>query len=92
MAGNKATLLNTTYGKLLKGYRNKGYTKEFNHAFTGFPKDIGINKSLSAPQPDFVKGLEVQEYYPFSINEQVKGAILYKDSSCSLALPQLAGK
>ncbi|KAH8756127.1 hypothetical protein F5883DRAFT_686367 [Diaporthe sp. PMI_573] len=92
MAGNKATLLNTTYGKLLKGYGDEGYAKEFNHAFTGFPKDAGINKSLSAPQPDFVEGLGVQEYYPFPINEQVKGAVLYKDSSCSLALPQLAGE
>lgn len=91
-ASNEATLLIRTNGKLLKEYQDKGYTKQFNHAFSSFPKNIGINNGLSAPQPDFVEGLEMQEYYPFPIDENFKGAVLYKDNPHSLTLPQLAGE
>ncbi|POS70131.1 hypothetical protein DHEL01_v211476 [Diaporthe helianthi] len=91
-ARNEATLLARTNGMLLKEYQDEGYTKVFNHAFSGFPKDAGVNNGLSAPQPDFVEGLEMQEYYPFPIDEYIKGAVLYKDDPCSLTLPQLAGE
>lgn len=91
-AGNEATLLNRTHGKLLKEYQDKGHIQEFNHAFSGFPKDAGMNNGISAPQPDFIEGLEMQEYYPFPIDEHIKGAVLYKDNPHSLALPQLAGE
>lgn len=91
-ARNEATLLIRTNGKLLKEYRDEGHSKVFNHAFSGFPKDVGMNNGLSAPQPDFVEGLEMQEYYPFPIDERIKGAVLYKDDPCSITLPQLAGE
>lgn len=88
----EATLLNKSSRKLLKEYQDEGYTNQLNCAFSGFPKDCGINNGLFAPQPDFVEGLEMQEYYPFPINKQIKGAVLYKDEPCSLTLPQLAGE
>jgi hypothetical protein len=91
-ARTEATLLNKTSRKLLKEYQDEGYTNELNCAFSGFPKDSGINNGLSAPQPDFVEGLEMQEYYPFPIHKQIRGAVLYKDDSCSITLPQLAGE
>lgn len=92
MAGNEATLLSRTHGKLLKEYQDKGYIQEFKHAFSGFPTDAGMNEGLSAPQPDFIEGLEMQEYYPFPIDEHIRGAVLYEDNPHSLVLPQLAGE
>ncbi|KAK0727168.1 hypothetical protein B0T26DRAFT_764775 [Lasiosphaeria miniovina] len=79
-------------GKLLKEYDNDGYQRVFNQAFTDFPKDVGFNNSLSAPQPDFVEGLQMREYRPFPVGRQVSGAVLYKDDPNSLALPYVAGE
>lgn len=50
---------------MLKEYDDEGYNRVLNQAFTGFLKDVGFNNGLSAPQPDFVEGLEMQEYRPF---------------------------
>ncbi|KAK3336827.1 hypothetical protein B0T19DRAFT_447654 [Cercophora scortea] len=77
---------------LLKTYHDDdGYSREFNRSFTGLPKDLGFNNGLSAPQPDFIEGLEKREYHPFPIDERVRRAVLYKDDPDSLALPHLAG-
>ncbi|RMD39797.1 hypothetical protein DV735_g5350, partial [Chaetothyriales sp. CBS 134920] len=70
----------------------EGYTRVFNQAFTGFPRDIGLNNNLSAPQPDYIEGLEMQEYRPGPIDDHISGAVLYKDDPCSLTLPLLAGE
>ncbi|KAH8696863.1 hypothetical protein GQ44DRAFT_593415, partial [Phaeosphaeriaceae sp. PMI808] len=59
-----------------------------NYTLKEFPYDI-INNSLSAMQFDFAQ--EVPEYRPFPVNEQVNGAILYKDNPCPVPLPYLAG-
>jgi hypothetical protein len=79
-------------GHMLKEYDDKRYNRTFNQAFTGFPKDVGFNNGLSAPQPDFVEGLEMQEYRPFPVDDHVSGAVLYKDDRNSLTLPHLAGE
>ncbi|KAK3935481.1 hypothetical protein QBC46DRAFT_323223 [Diplogelasinospora grovesii] len=92
VAPNEATMVYKVGGKLLKEYDDKGYHQVFNQAFTGFPKDVGFNNGLSAPQPDFVEGLEKQEYDPFPVDEHVEGAVLYKDDPFSLALPHMAGE
>lgn len=91
-APNKATMVFEVGGQLLKKYDDKGYQRVFNQAFTGFPKDVGFNKGLSAPQPDFIEGLRMQEYRPFPVDEEVSGAVLYKDNPRSLTLPHLAGE
>ena len=53
-APNEATMVFETGRRLLKEYPPKeGYQRVFNQAFTGFPKDVGFNSSLSAPKPDF---------------------------------------
>ncbi|KAK3371919.1 hypothetical protein B0H63DRAFT_503366 [Podospora didyma] len=77
---------------MLKEYDDDGYQRVFNQPFTGFPKDVGFNNGLSAPQPDFVEGLEMQEYDPFPVDEYVEGAVLYKDNPGSLSLPHFAGE
>ncbi|KAH7176292.1 hypothetical protein EDB81DRAFT_897503 [Dactylonectria macrodidyma] len=89
-APNEASMIAETGAYMLKKHIDKGYNRAFNQPFTGFPKDVGFNNGLSAPQPDFIEGLEVIEYdlFPFNIN----GAILYKDTPYSLALPHLAGE
>ncbi|OAA57401.1 hypothetical protein SPI_07060 [Niveomyces insectorum RCEF 264] len=78
---------------LLKTYDDDdGYSQEFNRAFTNLPKDLGFNNGLSAPQPDFVEGLEKREYRPFAFDERIHGAVLYKDDPDALALAHLAGE
>ncbi|KAK4133511.1 hypothetical protein BT67DRAFT_404805 [Trichocladium antarcticum] len=77
---------------LFKTYPNEGYKKAFNQAFTGFPKGVGFNNGLSAPQPDFIEGLRRREFRPFPVDEHVSGAVLYKDNPHSLTLPHLAGE
>ncbi|EFY87835.1 hypothetical protein MAC_06083 [Metarhizium acridum CQMa 102] len=93
-AVNEATMVFEVGGQLLKKYPKgyKGYKRALKQAFTGLPKDIGFNNGLSAPQPDFIEGLEMQEYEPFPVNEHVSGAVLYKDDPGSLTLPHLAGE
>ncbi|TAQ88746.1 hypothetical protein B7494_g2924 [Chlorociboria aeruginascens] len=77
---------------LLKTYPREPYTRALNQAFTAFPKDMGFNNGLLAPQPDFVEGLEMEEFRPFPVDEYVQGAVLYKDDRRSVTLPHLAGE
>ncbi|KAF4513344.1 hypothetical protein G6O67_000623 [Ophiocordyceps sinensis] len=91
-AVNEATMVVEVSGRLLKEYDDDGYKRAFNQAFTGFPNDVGFNNGLSAPQPDFAEGLEMQQFDPFPVDENVTGAVLYKDSPDSLTLPHLAGE
>ncbi|KAK0621575.1 hypothetical protein B0T17DRAFT_508911 [Bombardia bombarda] len=92
VAPNEATMVVEVSGQLLKKYDDEGYNQVFNQAFTGFPKDVGFNNGLSAPQPDFVEGLAMREFRPFPVDEHVGGAVLYKDNPYSLTLPHLVGE
>jgi hypothetical protein len=91
-ADNEATMVVEVNRRLLKSHEGLGYRTAFNQQFTGFPKDVGFNNGLSAPQPDFVEGPDVREYDPFPVDEHISGAVLYKDNRRSLTLPQLAGE
>ncbi|KAK1765758.1 hypothetical protein QBC33DRAFT_590598, partial [Phialemonium atrogriseum] len=96
-ATNEATIVFQAVRKLLKEYvtddgADDGYQKVFNQAFAGFPKDLGFNNGLSAPQPDFIEGLRMEKYRPFPVDEHVSGAVLYKDDHHSLTLPHMAGE
>ncbi|KAF3768237.1 hypothetical protein M406DRAFT_240996, partial [Cryphonectria parasitica EP155] len=91
-AVNETTMIYEVGGKLLKEYPDKRYTRAFNQAFTDFPKDVGFNNCLSAPQPDFIEGLEAREYRPMPVDEHISGAVLYKDNPRSITLPHLAGE
>lgn len=90
-ADNEATIVGDTL-PLLKTYPREPYKRTLNQAFTAFPKDVGFNNSLSAPQPDFVEGLEMEEYQPFPVDEYVPGAVLVKDNPRSVTLPHIAGE
>ena len=91
-AGNEATLVVDTSRKLLNKYSDKGYNHSYNRQFTGLPKSVGFNHGLFAPQPEFVEGLETEEYRPFPVNDRIPGALIYKDGPRSLALPHFAGE
>lgn len=91
-ACNEATMVFEVGHKLLKEYPKENYSRAFNQAFTGFPKDVGFNNGLSTPQPDFVEGLQMVGYGSFPVNEYVDGAMLFKDDPFSLTLPQVAGE
>ncbi len=90
-APNEATMLMKAGTKLLKESDESEYLDVYNQAFTAFPKEVGFNNGLSAPQPDYVEGLTRREYDPFPVTE-VSGAVLYKDDPYSLTLPHLAGE
>lgn len=92
-ACNEATMVFEVGHKLLKDYDDdEGYQRAFNQAFTGFPKDVGFNNGLSAPQPDFVEGLEMEEFDPVPVETHLDGAVLFKDDLYSIAIPHLAGE
>ncbi|KAK0636537.1 hypothetical protein B0T17DRAFT_478504, partial [Bombardia bombarda] len=91
-AGNEATVVVETSGKLLKEYDDKGYNRAFSRLFTNVAPNAGYNDGLSAPQPDFVEGLEKQEFRPFQVADHIPGAALYHDDPFSLTLPHVAGE
>ncbi|OAA63243.1 hypothetical protein SPI_03406 [Niveomyces insectorum RCEF 264] len=91
-AGNEATVAAQVSRHVLKEYDDEGYTQSFDRSFTGFPDDVGFNDGLSAPQPDFVEGLEIGEYDPVPVDDHIPGAALYKDDPYSLVLPHVAGE
>ncbi|KAK3336898.1 hypothetical protein B0T19DRAFT_410879 [Cercophora scortea] len=92
-AGNEATMVHKTSTYLLKDYDDEeGYNQSFNRLCTGFPEGVGFNDDLSAPQPDFVEGLGMQEYGPFPVDDHLDSAVLYHDDPRSLTLPHLAGE
>ncbi|GAB1311908.1 Heterokaryon incompatibility protein [Madurella fahalii] len=89
---NEATMVVEMSGQLLKKYDDKNYKRAFKQAFTAFPKDVGFNNGLSAPQPDFIESLRMQEYRPFPVDDHIQGAVLYKDNPLSLTLPHIAAE
>jgi hypothetical protein len=91
VAPNEATMVGEML-PLLKSCRGQGYHRVLNQPFTGFPKEVGFNNGLSAPQPDLVEGLEKRQYRPFPVDELISGAVLYKDDPYSVTLPHLAGE
>jgi hypothetical protein len=90
-AVNEATMVVETI-PLLKTYPSEPYTRALNQAFTAFPKDVGFNNGLSAPQPDFVEGLEMEEYRPLPVDKYINGAVLFNDDPFSVTLPHIAGE
>lgn len=90
-AGNEATVVVEVSARLLKEY-DDGYNRAYSRPFTGLPKNNGFNDGLSTPQPDFVEGLEIEQYRPFPVNKHLPGAALYQDDPYSLALPHVAGE
>lgn len=90
-APNEATMVFEAGRRLLKDYDDHGYNRCLNQSFTGFP-NVSFNSGLSAPQPDFIEGLEIEEYDPFPVDELVDGAVLYSDNPFSLTLPHIAGE
>ncbi|KAK5651151.1 hypothetical protein OQA88_13245, partial [Cercophora sp. LCS_1] len=91
-ARTEATMVFKVGTHMLKEYEDDGYDQAFNQPFTGFPEDAGFNNGLSAPQPNFVEGLEKEEYRPFPVVDHVPGAAICKDDPHSLVLPHLAGE
>ncbi|KAI9782870.1 MAG: hypothetical protein M1816_001690 [Peltula sp. TS41687] len=61
-AFNEATMINEQSRVLLRYYEGQVYKKAFDQAFTGFPKNVGFNNGLSAPKPDFVEGIRMNDY------------------------------
>lgn len=75
----------------MKEYDDDGYHREFKQAFTGYPKDVGFNNGLSAPQPDFVEGLEIEKFRLFPVDDYVSRAVFYKDDPRFITLLHIAG-
>ncbi|EFX01617.1 heterokaryon incompatibility protein [Grosmannia clavigera kw1407] len=91
-ADNEATMVFEVGHQLLKKHEDSGYKRSFGPSFKGLPKNAGFNNGLSAPQPDFVEGLRMEEYDPFPVDEYINGAVLCNFSPRSVTLPHLAGE
>ncbi len=73
---NKDTTIHEMNRTLLKENPKQGCNSAFKLACTGIPKDVGFNNCLPIPQPDFVEGLQMQEFYPFPVSEYISGAVV----------------
>ncbi|KAK0655178.1 hypothetical protein B0T16DRAFT_450910 [Cercophora newfieldiana] len=65
--------------------RRRRLCPELQLIFTGLPEGLGFNDGLSAPQPDYVEGLEEGEFEPFPVREIIDGAVLYENDPYSLS-------
>lgn len=90
-APNEASVLIET-SVLLKRYDEPGYQRSYNQAFSNFPKNVGFNNDLSAAQPDMVEGLDMPEFDPFPVREQLGGAATVYSGPQATTLPHLAGE
>ncbi|KAJ8063114.1 hypothetical protein OCU04_008356 [Sclerotinia nivalis] len=91
-APNEASVLVETATRLLKRFDDPGYQRSYNQAFTNFPKNVGFNNDLSAAQPDMVEGLDMPEFDPFPVREQLGGAATVYSGLQATTLPHLAGE
>ena len=57
-----------------------------------FPKNVGLNNGLSATQPDMVEGLDMTEFDPFPVRQELGGAALPAPGRDPLTLPHIAGE
>ncbi|KAH6650465.1 hypothetical protein F5144DRAFT_617330 [Chaetomium tenue] len=89
-ANNEATVVIETSWRLLKEYDDDDDGHD--QGCTGLPEDLGLNCGLSTLQPDFVEGLEKEEFRPFPVDEYVPGAALHQDDPHSITLPHIAGE
>ncbi len=89
-APNEQTMILET-SKLLKEY-GRGYRRVYNQALNDFPKSVGFNTGLSAPQPDMIEGLDLREFKPFPVRQELGGAAVPTSENNATTLPHLAGK
>lgn len=89
-APNETTIVvaTSTLLKLPEG----GYDRVYNHVFNDFPKNVGFNNGLSATRPDMIEGLEMTEFYPFPVRQELGGAAVPTQEPVPLTLPHLAGE
>ena len=91
LAENEGTIADET-SKFFKDYRVMGYRRATNLPFKDFPKNVGFNDRLSAARPDMVEGLEMPEFDPFPVYNQLGGAAVPCSSTGAITLPHLAGE
>ena len=91
VAENEGTIAEET-SKLLKDYRVTEYRRATNLPFKDFPKNVGFNNALSAAQPDMIEGLEMPEFDPFPVSEELGGAAVPYFPPNAITLPHLAGE
>jgi len=91
VAENEGTIAEET-SKLLKDYCVTEYRRATNLPFNDFPKNVGFNNGLSAAQPDMIEGLEMPDFDPFPVFEELGGAAIPYLSPNAITLPHLAGE
>ncbi|KAH8687385.1 hypothetical protein BGZ60DRAFT_6708 [Tricladium varicosporioides] len=87
--GNEQGRLLETH-EMLKRPR-KPYLRSFDQGLNNFPKDLGFNDGLSAPQPDFLEGLNANSLKPFPVRQQLGNAAI-PIANNDMVLPHLAGE
>jgi len=89
-APNKQTMLLET-SKLLKDH-GRGYRRVYSQRLHDFPKSVGFNAGLSTPQPDMIEGLDLREFKPFPVRQELGGAAVPTSDNNPTTLPHLAGE
>lgn len=77
---------------LLKSYDGPGYQRSYNQAFSSFSQNVRFNNDLSAAQLDIVEALDIPEFDPFPVREQLGGAAIVYLGPQATILPHLAGE
>lgn len=62
-APNEMTIMMVT-SELLRSNDTEGYSRVYFQSFNNFPKNVGFNNGLAAPQPDMIEGLDLTEFAP----------------------------
>jgi len=90
-ADDKVTRLYQITAGLVGRISDPFYHQVFCRRFSRLPSHLGFNNFLEPPKPSIVEGPNLSEFGPFPIH-RLHSAVLYKNSSSSLALAHLAGE
>lgn len=69
----------------------EGSSFAFNQRLNGISKDFGFNDNMPASQPDFIKGLDTEQFRWMS-RKAIPGAFIDPQNDNSIRLPHVAGE
>ena len=76
----------------LKEYDDGKYRSAYNQQFTEYPANVGFNDGLSPAKPDLVQGINLQNFEPYPVVQELGGAAVPTPSRYPIALAHMAGE
>ena len=90
-AENEDSVMQPVIG-LLKKYNDGSYRSAYNQQFIEYPDNVGFNNGLSAPKPDLVQGINLQDFKPYPAREKLGGSAVPTPSKYAITLAHMAGE